>query len=45
MANIVENDFALFIVANGLGGHQAGEKLPNSFVNAYLVVQKFTANK
>lgn len=36
MANIVENDFALFIVANGLGGHQAGEKASQFFCECML---------
>jgi PPM family protein phosphatase len=36
MANIVENDFALFIVADGLGGHQAGEKASQFFCECML---------
>ena len=36
MANIVENDLALFIVANGLGGHQAGEKASQFFCECML---------
>ncbi|MEQ1544091.1 PP2C family serine/threonine-protein phosphatase [Methyloglobulus sp.] len=36
MAHIVNDDYALFIVADGLGGHQAGEKASQFFCQGML---------
>lgn len=36
MVHIVENDYALFVVADGLGGHQAGEKASQFFCQGML---------
>ncbi len=36
MAHIVQDDFALFIVADGLGGHLAGEKASQFFCEGML---------
>lgn len=36
MAHIVNDDYALFIVADGLGGHQAGEKASQFFCEGML---------
>jgi len=36
MAHIVNDDYALFIVADGLGGHQAGEKASQYFCQGML---------
>jgi PPM family protein phosphatase len=36
MAHIIDNDYALFIVADGLGGHQAGEKASKFFCQGML---------
>jgi PPM family protein phosphatase len=36
MAHIVDDEYALFIVADGLGGHQAGEKASQFFCQGML---------
>lgn len=36
MANIVTDDYALFVVADGLGGHHAGEKASRFFCQGLL---------
>jgi PPM family protein phosphatase len=45
MAYIVENDYALFIVADGLGGHHAGEKASQFFCEGMLNCAKTYAKK
>ncbi|MCX7095786.1 MAG: protein phosphatase 2C domain-containing protein [Methylobacter sp.] len=36
MANVVNDDYALFVVADGLGGHHAGEKASRFFCQGLL---------
>ena len=36
MVHIIENDYALFVVADGLGGHQAGEQASKFFCQGML---------
>lgn len=36
MAHIINNDYALFVVADGLGGHEAGEKASRFFCQGLI---------
>jgi PPM family protein phosphatase len=45
MAHIVDNEYALFIVADGLGGHHAGEKASQFFCQAMLNCAKTYSKK
>ena len=45
MAHIVNDDYALFVVADGLGGHHAGEKASQYFCQSILQCAKTYAKK